>query len=62
MAFAVLAFHADNAANMDAARRIRQTVFCDEQGVPAEEEWDGKDSICEHFLVMDGALERDRIR
>ncbi len=53
MTFTIIAFHADDTARMESARHIRQTVFCDEQGVSAAEEWDGKDSICEHFLVLD---------
>lgn len=53
MAFTLAAFHADDAPRMDAARRIRQIVFCDEQGVSAAEEWDGKDAVCEHFLLSD---------
>ncbi len=39
---------------MDAARQIRQAVFCDEQGVSAALEWDGKDAYCQHFLLFDG--------
>ena len=35
-----------------AAREIRRTVFIDEQNVPQEEEWDGLDSECQHFLAM----------
>ena len=56
MTFAVIAFHADNTPHMNAARQIRQAVFCDEQGISAAEEWDGKDLICEHFLVLDDGL------
>lgn len=56
MTFAIIAFHADDAPHMYAARQIRQAVFCDEQGISAAEEWDGKDSICQHFLVLDGGL------
>ena len=54
MTFVVIAFRADNVVHMDAARHIRQTVFCEEQGVSAADEWDGKDPACEHFLVLDG--------
>jgi predicted GNAT family N-acyltransferase len=39
---------------MAAARTIREVVFCREQGVSAEEEWDGKDSESDHFLISDG--------
>jgi predicted GNAT family N-acyltransferase len=34
------------------ASRIRRVVFIDEQQVPQEEEWDGLDSQCLHFLAM----------
>ena len=54
MTLSVVAFHTDDNDRMDAARRIRQVVFCDEQGVSAEEEWDGKDDLCQHFLLCDG--------
>lgn len=36
------------------ARRIRTAVFCGEQRVPAEIEWDGRDPDCDHFLILDG--------
>lgn len=39
---------------MAAARTIRDIVFCQEQGVSADLEWDGKDDACEHFLLTDG--------
>ena len=51
MTFTIRAFRTDNTADMDAARSIREIVFCKEQGVPAEIEWDGKDSDCEHFIA-----------
>ncbi len=54
MTFAITAFRDDDQTRMDAARHIRQVVFCDEQGVSAEDEWDGKDHVCEHFLLTDG--------
>src|SRR3954466_13808961 len=41
---------------MAAARAIRETVFCVEQGVSAEEEWDGKDAESDHFLLTDGGV------
>lgn len=56
LTFRVEAFRADDAARMSAARRIRQVVFCEEQGVSAADEWDGKDETCEHFLLLDGGL------
>jgi len=33
------------------ASLIRRVVFIDEQQVPQEEEWDGLDSACLHFLA-----------
>lgn len=37
------------------ASEIRRVVFIEEQRVPVEEEWDGRDSACRHFLaVQDG--------
>ncbi|MCO7231391.1 MULTISPECIES: GNAT family N-acetyltransferase [unclassified Cobetia] len=37
------------------ASEIRRVVFIEEQQVPREEEWDGRDDACEHFLVhLDG--------
>lgn len=35
----------------DAASLIRRVVFIDEQQVPQEEEWDGRDGECLHFLA-----------
>lgn len=35
-------------------RAIRREVFIDEQGVSEEEEWDGLDGECTHFLAMAG--------
>ena len=53
MTFTLIAFRPDDVPHMDSARRIRQTVFCEEQGVSPDEEWDGKDAVCEHFLVLE---------
>ena len=39
---------------MAEARRIRTEVFCQEQQVPPDLEWDGLDSACDHFLIFDG--------
>lgn len=36
----------------EAASLIRRVVFIDEQRVPQEEEWDGRDAECVHFLAM----------
>jgi predicted GNAT family N-acyltransferase len=55
MAFSITAFHIDDAVHMERAHHIRHVVFCDEQGVSAEEEWDDKDGHCEHFLIADDA-------
>lgn len=35
-----------------AARAIRRTVFIEEQNVPEDEEWDGRDGDCTHFLAI----------
>ena len=35
----------------DALKAIRKTVFIDEQHVPEELEWDGRDTECTHFLA-----------
>ncbi|MSO73046.1 MAG: GNAT family N-acetyltransferase [Rhodospirillaceae bacterium] len=56
MAFAIAAFHPSDQVRMAQARHIRQVVFCDEQGVAAHEEWDGKDDHCEHFLVTEAGV------
>lgn len=36
-----------------ALRRIRQSVFIDEQHVPESLEWDGEDAASTHFLACD---------
>lgn len=39
----------------DIASLIRRVVFIDEQQVPQDEEWDGQDPACHHFLAyLDG--------
>ena len=50
--FRVIRFGIDDAFMAD-ARAIREVVFCREQHVSAEEEWDGLDPTCEHFLIFD---------
>ncbi|MBR9905666.1 MAG: GNAT family N-acetyltransferase [Gammaproteobacteria bacterium] len=35
-----------------AASEIRRRVFIEEQSVPQEEEWDGLDPECQHFLAL----------
>jgi len=57
MPLSLIAFHADDTLRLQAAHRIRQTVFCEEQGVSAAEEWDGKDGLCQHFLAVQDATE-----
>lgn len=39
---------------MAAASHIRDVVFCREQGVSPEEEWDGQDDACDHFVLYEG--------
>ncbi|MEQ6916692.1 GNAT family N-acetyltransferase [Halomonas aquatica] len=34
------------------ATEIRRVVFIEEQSVPIEEEWDGRDVACRHFLAL----------
>lgn len=34
------------------ASEIRRVVFIEEQQVPVEEEWDGRDPECRHFLAL----------
>jgi predicted GNAT family N-acyltransferase len=36
----------------DIASEIRRVVFIEEQQVPLEEEWDGRDEACRHFLAL----------
>ncbi|MBN8414157.1 MULTISPECIES: GNAT family N-acetyltransferase [Halomonas] len=38
----------------EAASEIRHRVFVIEQNVPLEEEWDGRDPQCLHFLAIRG--------
>ncbi|MGM0982386.1 MAG: GNAT family N-acetyltransferase [Pseudomonadota bacterium] len=42
----------DWAALGEAAGEIRRRVFIEEQQVPREEEWDGRDVDCRHFLAL----------
>ncbi len=42
----------DWAALGEAASEIRRRVFIEEQRVPQEEEWDGRDPDCRHFLAL----------
>ena len=36
-----------------ALRRLRETVFMQEQHVSAADEWDGKDDTARHYLVTE---------
>ncbi|OUE39808.1 GNAT family N-acetyltransferase [Billgrantia desiderata SP1] len=36
----------------EVAGEIRRIVFIEEQQVPREEEWDGRDDACRHFLAL----------
>ncbi len=36
-------------------RKVRETVFVHEQGVPAALEWDGSDTACHHVIARDAA-------
>lgn len=51
--FRVVQFGVDD-TRIATARRIRTEVFCGEQQVPPEIEWDGLDPLCTHFLIFDG--------
>jgi predicted GNAT family N-acyltransferase len=53
MALRCVRFRIDD-PRMAAARTIRKTVFCGEQNVSSEEEWDGKDAESDHFLLSEG--------
>ena len=37
----------------DLARPVRQQVFCIEQNIPLELEWDEMDAVCQHAVVLD---------
>jgi predicted GNAT family N-acyltransferase len=51
VALSVTAFRIDDTPRMDAARHIRESVFCQEQGISPADEWDEHDPVCEHFLL-----------
>lgn len=44
----------DWGAHEQALSSLRRTVFVEEQGVAEDEEWDGADPDCRHFLAEDG--------
>ena len=50
----VLVRDADFTADFASIRRVRETVFIDEQRVPRELEFDDRDPLCHHVLVFDG--------
>lgn len=43
----------DYASGLEDLRRVRETVFVDEQRVPIEEEWDDMDPLCLHVIARD---------
>jgi predicted GNAT family N-acyltransferase len=47
---------ADFAADFASIHRVRETVFIDEQRVPRELEFDDRDPLCRHVLVLDGEV------
>lgn len=53
-----------DAADKNACLEIRRVVFCEEQGVSGDLEFDGLDDACRHFLALDGnrAVGTARIR
>jgi len=50
----VLVRNADFTADFASIRRVRETVFIDEQRVPRELEFDDRDPLCIHVLAFDG--------
>ncbi|WP_454830592.1 GNAT family N-acetyltransferase [Pseudoxanthomonas wuyuanensis] len=45
----------DYATAHDDLRRVRETVFVQEQQVPVEEEWDALDPLCQHVIARDAS-------
>lgn len=45
----------DFAIGAEDLRKVRETVFVREQGVPASLEWDGSDPACHHVIARDAA-------
>ena len=45
---------ADFTADFASIRRVRSTVFIDEQRVPRELEFDERDELCRHVVAFDG--------
>ena len=50
----VLIRRADWPADSELMRQLRETVFVREQGVPADIEWDGRDSSATHMIALRG--------
>lgn len=46
---------ADWAHGRDRLSHVRRAVFIEEQGVPAQMEWDADDAVSLHFLALDPA-------
>lgn len=55
---------ARNADEIEAAKLLRVRVFCDEQGVPRDEELDGLDDAATHVVALDesGVVATCRLR
>ena len=47
---------ADFTADFASIRRVRETVFIDEQRVPRELEFDDRDPLCFHVLAFEGEV------
>ena len=45
----------DYTTGLDELRRVRETVFVQEQQVPLEEEWDALDLLCQHVIARDAS-------
>jgi predicted GNAT family N-acyltransferase len=45
----------DYTTGLDELRRVRETVFVQEQQVPLEEEWDALDPLCQHVIARDAS-------
>ncbi|HEX7236724.1 MAG TPA: GNAT family N-acetyltransferase [Gammaproteobacteria bacterium] len=50
----MLVRNADFTADFASIRRVRETVFIEEQRVPRELEFDDRDPLCIHVLAFDG--------
>ncbi len=61
---AIRVLEVSGAMELDRAFEIRRVVFCDEQGVSREEEFDGLDDVCRQYLatIGDFAVGTARIR